>query len=625
MLESRIKMAEKEQMKRHNAWRKAEDSILAYMPASEMDKKRETNRDQNGVPSYTTMYIPYSYALLMSAHTYWTSVFMGRAPMFQFSGRHGEGENQVMAVEAMVSYNVEIGGMVAPYYIQLYDAGKYGVGVLGDFWDEELIQRSWIEEVDDGTGKMTRTQKTAQSAGYKGNRVYNISPWDFLPDPRQTVGNYQKGEFVGVRRQLAWNDLVRRAKQGYITNLDHVKTARGTSEPRRGEDHASSLEKPLDDTFLVGYSNGTDDIKHPSIVSGYEVYVDLIQEDWGLGGLDFPEKWCFTITKDFSILLGAQPLGSMHGKFPFSVTECEIEGYGSWSRGLPETVEPLQNTMDWLLNVHFFNVRAALNNLFLVDPTKVVMKDLFNPTPGGVIRLKPEAYGQDLNKMFMQIPISDITRSNITDLDLIMGIGERTTGINDSMLGVLQNSGRKTATEVRTSTGFGVNRLKTITEYMSATSFTPQAQRFVQNCQQYYDAPLKLRMVGNLASVAGPKFLDVTPETIQGFYDMVPVDGTLPVDRMAQVNMWMQIMQGLRSMPQVFAQYDAGKIFAHVAMLGGVKNVDQFKLPQLMGPQGINPQVMPDDQLQNEAQAGNIVPIRGVNPGTGVASADQGM
>jgi hypothetical protein len=610
MLESRINLAEKQQQKQHDVWRKAENAVLAYLPEKEFDRQRSNKRDMEGTPSYTTMYIPYSYALLMSAHTYWTSVFFARSPVHQFAGRHGEGENQTQAVEAMISYNVDVGRMLGPYYVQLYDAGKYGVGILGEFWDEQTIQRSWIEATDDG-----RVQQTSEVSGYKGNRTYNVSPWDFLPDPRVTVGNYQKGEFVAVRRQFIWNDLVRRARQGYITNLDAVKTYRGTTEFRNDGSGGSALERP-DDNQTIYNMDGEDIVEHPAVVSGYEVYVDLIQKDWGLGNLEFPEKWCFTITRDKSLLLGAQPLGSMHGEFPFSVMECEIEGYGAWNRGLPETVEPIQNTMDWLLNVHFFNVRAALNNLFLVDPTKVVMKDLASPTPGGIIRLKPEAYGQDLDKMFKQIPVSDITRANISDIDLMLGIGERTTGVNDSIMGVLQNQGRKTATEVRTSTGFGVNRQKTITEYMSATAFAPQAQRFVMNCQQYYTTELKLRMVGSLAQSAGPQFLDVTPDTIAGFYDFVPVDGTLPVDRMAQVNMWVQILTALRQTPQVFMQYDPAKIFAWMATLGGVKNLNQFK---------VAPQIMPDAQLQSQVQQGNVVPMRNNDPSmTGVANPNQG-
>jgi len=76
------------------------------------------------------------------------------------------------------------------------------------------------------------------------------------------------------------------------------------------------------------------------------------------------------------------------------------------------------------------------------------------------------------------------------------------------------------------------------------------------------------------------------------------VDGTLPVDRYAQVQLWQNLMAQAQKMPQVAAQYDMGKIFAWVAALGGLKNIQQFKI-QLGDPAA----------LAQQAAAGNMVPI----------------
>ena len=181
--------------------------------------------------------------------------------------------------------------------------------------------------------------------------------------------------------------------------------------------------------------------------------------------------------------------------------------------------------MDWLVNTHFFNVRAALNNQFIVDPSGCI-KDVQNSGPGFIWRLRPEAYGSDLSKMFMQVPVQDVTRAHMSDFQQMLGVGERALGINDQMMGALSNGTRKTATEVRTTTGFGTNRMKTNTEYMSATGVSPHAQKLVQSSQQYYDAAAKLRRVGSFAEEAGRAFIDVSPDDIAGFYDLTPIDGS---------------------------------------------------------------------------------------------------
>lgn len=573
-LEYRIKMGEKAVTNQHKKWKQAEETVIAYVPTQELDAKRLARREA-GQPVYTTIKIPYTYALLMSAHTYWTSVFFARTPVHQYTGRHGETEQQTQALEALVDYQIGTGGAMGPYYIWLYDAGKYGLGVLGTYWDKEIFRFSSIDGTPGPDGKIAKVQTTRETVGFEGNRCYNVSPFDFYPDPRVTIGQFQKGEFCFVRKRISWNDIVRRQKQGYYTNLDLIKSALGTTDPDTNQQ--SALERP--DMSSIRGDNQAD--THPSVVDAYEFYIDLIPKEWNLGTSDFPEKWVITITKDLSVVMGVQPLGLMHNMFPFDVMEIEVEAYGQYNRGIPEIMQPLQDTMDWLVNVHFFNTRAVLNNLFIADPTKLVMKDFENSEPGGFIRMKPEAYGQDIDTFFKQIPITDITQNNFTDLSILQNFGEKVLGVNDQIMGALGGGGRKTATEVRTSTGFGVNRLKTITEYLSSTAFSPHSQKLVMNSQQYYTAEKKFRIVGSLAYEAGANFLMVKPDMIAGFYDFVPVDGVLPIDRMAQANLWKEILMNVGRVPQIAMSYDLSRIFAWMAQIAGLKNINQFKIQVL--------------------------------------------
>jgi hypothetical protein len=617
-IQSRVRLAEQEHQRKRQKWRDAEERTLAFLPESEVDMVRRNKRQNRGMPQYTTIQIPYSYAVLMSAHTYWTSVFFARNPVHQFQGRHGEGEQQTQAMEALIAYQVEVGQIMGPYYIWLYDAGKYGAGIVGQYWDrQKLHYGSLVEMPDPVTGQTAIYQTTQEIEGYVGNTVFNVSVWDFRHDPRVSLKNFQLGEFCCARTRLGWHRIVQRQDAGYYIP-EQVKRLRRRVPIDRGVTEASDqLIRPQFDRPL--YGDRMEDENHPTGFVGWEFYVDLIPSEWGVGETKYPQKWCFTINEELDTVIGATPIGYYHCKFPFDVLEAEIEGYGLYTRGIPEIMEPVQNTMDWLLNTHFFNVRSALNNQFIVDPSKLVVKDVQNSGPGFIWRLRPEAYGSDLNKLFMQVPVTDVTRAHVNDFQTMLGIGERTFGVNDQIMGSLNTgSARKTATEVRTTTGFGVNRQKTITEWMSAQSFAPHAQKLVQTSQQYYDATAKLRRVGSLALEAGEQFMNVSPDDIVGFFDLVPVDGTLPVDRMAQANLWKEMMGNLRMMPpQVAMQYDWSRIFAWVAQLAGLKNINQFKV-----------QVVPDQMLQAQAGAGNVIPMppRGgggsaVQPGNSASTA----
>src|SRR5215813_14441204 len=159
-IESRIKLAIEEQQTKHQKWREAEERTLAYLPETEADAGRRVKRLQGGIPTYTTIQIPYSYGILMSAHTYWTSVFFARNPVHQFMGRHGEGEQQTQALEALIGYQVEVGEFMGPYYIWLYDMGKYGLGIIGEYWDRRKLHIGQLVEMPDEKGQPALFQTT---------------------------------------------------------------------------------------------------------------------------------------------------------------------------------------------------------------------------------------------------------------------------------------------------------------------------------------------------------------------------------------------------------------------------------------------------------------------------------
>jgi len=611
-LKERVDFSKRKQSQFIRVWQDAEERALAYMPELEYDALRRSDRER-GQPKYTTIQIPYSYALLSTAHTYVSTVFLGRSPVHQYSGRHGETEQQTQALEALIGYQIEVGGLVGPYYIWFYDILKYGVGILGTYWCVEDIQYSYIEELTDEYGVSSKNRVTVREPGYEGNKVYNVSPFDFLHDPHFPIGRFQEGEFCAVHKVSGWTEIIKRKAQGYYMNCEFIPKSTGGSSAATGvAQGAAALQRPEQPGTFVAETLGEEGKTHPHSVGLWEVYVDLIQKEWRLGESDYPEKWVFSVTDDFSVIIGAQPLGSAHGKFPFSIGEAEIEGYGVFGRGIPEIALPVQNTMDWLVNTHFYNVRAALNNQFLIDPSKVIVTDAEDAGPGFIYRLRPEAYGSDVRSFFHQVPVADVTQNHFGDTHQMMSLGERVLGISDAMFGALSSGGRKTATEVRTSTGFGVNRWKTVAEYLSTTAFSPHSQMLVQHSQQYYTNEKKFRLVGDLASSAGPQFFDVTKQDIGGFYDFVAVDGTLPVDRMALANLWQGIMAQLQRFPALLAQYDVGKIFAYIGNLAGARNINQFKI-----------QVVPDGMLQMQLQQGNVVPMKqpGMSPQGGGAPA----
>lgn len=610
-LSDRLRMSQSRMKDRYAKMAQNEELFQAYIPTRDVDRLRKLNREQSGIPEYTTIELPYAYASAMTAHTYYTSVFCSRSPVFQLTGRHGEAENKRVAIETLLSYQVQVGMALVPLFIWLLDPGKYGFAVLGHHWDKEMVRvREVVDEpvtflglpipdLSTGKPKMKKVDRVLDMIGYEGNRLFNVRAQDWFPDPRVALAHFQKGEFCGRYVETSWSEIYAGSKpdaNGYqrYFNYKPMKQLRSAGD-KDNEVTQVTRDTGGRTTELPSDGNTEDAYDVPvGFIKGHEIFVKLRPKEWQLGPDDKDEIWVFNRAAN-GVIFGAMALGELHGKFPFDILVDEVDGYTIFPSSSLERIKPLNDVLSWLINTHFYNVRQTLNNQFVVDPSMVVMKDVENPEPGKIIRLKPAAYGKDVRTAVTQLTTMDITRTHIGDAQMVQGFIERLTGANDSMMGMSEPGGRKTATEVRTSTSFGVNRLKTQCEWFSATGFSPLVQKLVQRTQQKYSMEKQFRIVGDLAQFS-PQFALIRPEDITGFYDYEPVDGTLPVDRFAQANLWQMLMSQLPQYPSIMMQYDIAKIFAWVANLAGVKNLTQFRIT--------DPAV-----LQQQLQAGNVVPI----------------
>ena len=606
-LKARLRMSEKKMKDRYAKMAQNEELFQAYIPERDVDALRRVNREQGGVPEYRTIELPYSFATAMTAHTYYTSVFLSKSPVLQLSARHGEPEQKRAAMEALLAYQLTVGLAMIPLFVWLLDPAKYGYGVIGHFWDVEMTRVRKSVQVNEtflgipipdmkGGVKKKWEDSVEDVIGYEGNRTFNCRAQDFYPDPRVALVHFQKGEFCARYVETPWNEIYAGSKgeNPRYFNYEALKTLRSKGDKDNQVTIPTRDSGGRSTTLPDGGSEYSYDVP-VGFIKGHEVFLKLIPRDWQLDSGDREEIWAFNIASNGAIF-GAMPLGEYHGKFPFDILLDEVDGYSIFPSSMLERVKPLSDVLSWLINTHFYNVRQTLNNQFVVDPSMMVMKDVENPEPGKIMRLKPAAYGKDVRQAITQLTTVDVTARHIQDIPLVQSFIERITGANDSMMGMMEAGGRKTATEVRTSTSFGVNRLKTQCEWFSVTGWSPYTQKLVQRTQQRYTAEKQYKIVGDLAQFS-PQFAMISPADISGFFDYEPADGTLPVDRFAQANLWQMILGQMVNYPQILMQYDVAKIFAWVANLAGIKNMAQFRL-------------VPDEQLLAQAQAGNVVPLR---------------
>jgi len=608
-VKERKSFSERKMKEFHTQWDKADDSVRAYIKERDVDKKRKDKKSFAGEVDYVTLEVPYTYAIVMTAHTYYCSTILSaRAPIFQFTGRHGESQDSVMAVEAIMDYQCRSGGMIPPFYNWLYDLAKYSVGIVGEYWErEEKIVSKYqaVPNVVNGVQFAGSTPQLVQEIqlGYIGNKVFNVRPYDFYPDPRVPLWKFQDGEFVIRDTSEGYFDILatEHTYPGYYQNLDRLKDVletRGTgiytgaSPGADGDNQGSSrVNRP--------YQPGEGNAPGPGFLRIQDAYIKLIPSMWGLSPSKRVEIWCFQIANN-ALVISAKPLGLYHNRFPYSLMEGNFGSDEFAKFGMVEIIRPLTDILTWLVNSHFYNVRRILNNQLVFDPSRVTVKDL---TKAGqrLIRLKPQAYGTDPRMAIHQLQMYDPTSGHLQQASYIEQMIQRCSAVVDQIMGVGDPGGRKSATESRIITGSSTSRLRTPIEYNSYLGIDPMAERLLSNTQQLLDVDRVYAVAGNTLQNA-TAFLNAGPQQIAGAYNHVPVNGTAPIDRLAQANFWKELLMGVARVPQVMMGLDIVSMIGHIMMMQGERNFDRFRI-----------QVAPPGAAPGSTLGGNVVPIGGTN------------
>jgi len=80
-------------------------------------------------------------------------------------------------------------------------------------------------------------------------------------------------------------------------------------------------------------------------------------------------------------------------------------------------------------------------------------------------------------------------------------------------------------------------------------------------------------------------------------------DGSVPGGNFSDV--WIRMFETISKEPRLAKEFDTVKIFKHIARNAGAKNVNEF----VRRGGNIRSNVMPNEQVSEQANMGNIVPM----------------
>lgn len=588
--------------KRFDSWREIDQTLTTYIPLK--DKEEQLKQKDTSKP--VSIVFPYTYSMLEALLTYLSMAFF-QDPIFQYEGVEDNDTIGAMLMELVIRLHCIKNKTQLNIHTALRDSLAYGIGAAIPGWFQlygrKPVRSTVITQSDLGNQSTPEVQ-LVNSLLFEGNNLSNIDPYMWLPDPSVSSVDVQKGEFVGwVDRDNYMNLLGRENQPG--SDLFNVKYLKARKDKR------STLALDQSDR-LVRYG-GSNELNRSMTnstnpVDVIKMYINLIPRDWQLSDNEYPEKWYFELAAD-DVIICAMKADHNHGMYPVSVASPEFDGYSITPIGRLEVLYGLQHTLDFLFNSHIANVRKAVNDMLVVDPYLVNIEDLKDPQPGKLIRLRRPAWGRGVDKVVQQLAVQDITRLNISDSAYITSWMDRISGADQSMQGALRMSGpeRLTSSEFQGTRGSAISRLQRIAMLIGVQFMQDIGTMFAVHTQQYMSQQTYVSIVGRYADqlkqTFGKQKVQVTPYDLAISYDVIPRDGSIPGGNFSQA--WIDLFKVIGTTPELMQQFDVTRIFMYIAQQLGAKNVEDFRRNMSQ----VQPQVMPDQQVLDQAKAGNLVPV----------------
>jgi len=597
---------------RFSTWNDIDKTLTTYIDLSASDTKTQTINTKRAEKRPISIVFPNSYAILETMLSYMVMAFF-QDPIFRYVGNNPESVIGAMLMERVIQQQCEYSKVPLALHTMFRDNFAYGIGIAAPTWKVTTGKKPIVRPVTvpGALGGMTQAGREIEwidATLHEGNALINIDPYLYLPDPSVAVNNVQDGEFVGWLNSTNLMNLLSEEQNDddlfNVNYLRHVETGQSSllqaDNSRRTQKTGVNKRDSVSNTYKTTIDTIT-------------LYVKLIPRDWNLGDSDYPEVWLFELAAD-SIIVRARELGDAQGKFPIVVSASESDGYSATPISRLEVLNGLQDILNWLFNSHIANVRKALNDMFIVDPGIVNINDLKDPEPGKLIRTRRPHWGQGVQHAIQQFQVHDVTRGNMADSQIISQLMQSLSGTDNPMMGNLRQGGpeRLTGAEFQGTMAGAVSRLERVARLTSYQALQDMAMMFASNVQQFMDEDAYIQTVGSWPEKLSENFgvgptdpISVSPFDLIIDYNVRPRDGSIPGGNFSQA--WIQLYQILGNSPELAQRFDMVRIFKHIAVNLGAKNVDRFERQEV-------PQVaaQPDQQVAAQVQQGNLAPTQEV-------------
>lgn len=588
----------------------AYDTMMCYAPLS----KKDYEGLADGHPKRFIM--PLTATQITTMATYITQVLFGQDTPHKVEPRGPEDEIPAEYMNQLLRWNAE---QQPTYLLGLLWAQHALVTNRGVFYNSwapiyghQIVQEPAWDMTVDPPAQYFRTKRKRTPVG--GFCKYEpLLPYDFICDPTLPLWKFQEGRFAGHRTVIPFVELVRRSElspddPAYIlpSAIEALKKKKKTDQnalvaPNTGGSATtanSTLSYTAYERTKTANPNGSQTANKEDLgnIECFELWVNLIPKDHEIfeDGAE-PTTFQFLIAGD-DVVCCLNESTYAHGEYPYCVGEGRPSGVSQFSPSWVLMLKGLQDHVDWLKNRHQEALARTVGNIFIYNPEYVDVDDFMNPEKEGLlIALKANAGGQKISDVISQVPVKDLTENFHVEMVEFARMSENVTGANTYMQG--NTAGEASATEFAGAQQMGAGRMASVARVLSTQALVPQTRQIVSNFQQFLSIPQAMRFTpseNTPEALMGVVSLILSKDVIQGQFDFVPHDGTLPGTDGKKVAAIAQLLESAAAFPDVFGpapgNLNPRRLIFAAAKAAGV-NIENFKyrpqdIPSITPPPG---------------------------------------
>lgn len=436
---------------------------------------------------------------------------------------------------------------------------------------------------------------------YEGNEVRAISPYRILPDLSRPLSEMERGRFCGEEEEYSMSELRSMADAKEIGGVDKIQPLPdGWAKERGGITRTNhDFNRRSGGDTDCGHATNDGMVLVTKMKMWITPYKFEISTGKKLGPEEFPVLYKVWYANDNTLLL-VEPAEEWHNSFGITQAQFTPDMHHTINMGLAQLIYRLQDVLSWFINAHMKSVRQVIRNRLVINTDAVESRSLDSDFSD--IYLKKGFGRRPVTDAVSQLQVQDVTSGFMADAQVIGGLIQMVTGVNDNLQGA-PNPRRVSAQENRVQTGGAAGRMKLHGHLIFESGLAPLAEMMLSNSRQSISPEMYARIVGSAKAADPQRYITYkgTPEEVIGGDDFFTFDSTLASEKgfaaQSLQDLFSTMLQVNPQMAMMLAQtVDPMAMLNEIQYLRTGSTISRFQYPAGKGPviPPVAPQVLPN-------------------------------